>query len=102
MVGIVSHGLSTLMEAINMSKRSNDESDKLTAMFEEAIDDDIIKMATGKDDDTVENDMEGDGVGDDEEMEELLSKIPPSDEMDEDDLEGLEEACESCLPILED
>jgi len=100
MVRIVSHGLSTLMEAINQSKRANDESDKLTAMFEEAIDDDVIKLATGKDVDSVESDMDGDGIGeDDEEMEKLLSKIPPSDEMDEDNLEQLEEACEAYLPI---
>lgn len=100
MAGIVSHGLSTLMEAINHSQRSNDESDKLATLFEEAIDDDIIRYATGKDDDSVESDMDGEGIGeDDNEMEELLSKIPPSDEMDEDNLEQIEECCESLLPF---
>ncbi len=99
MSGIMSHGLSALMEAVNHSKRANDESNQLTAMFEEAIDDDIIRAVTGKDEDSVETDMDGEGIGeDDEEMEALLSKIPPSDDLDEENLDALEEACESLIP----
>ena len=66
MSGIMSHGLSALMEAVNHSKRANDESDQLTAMFEEAIDDDIIRAVTGKDEDSVETDMDGEGIGEDD------------------------------------
>ncbi len=99
MASLMSYGLSTLMEAINHSQRAEDSSDQLAATFEEAIDDDIIKYVTGDDDDEVEDDMDGDGIGEeDEEMERLLAKIPPSDEMDEEILEDLEEACEAFLP----
>jgi hypothetical protein len=91
-MGIASHGLSTLMEAINQSQRAEDSSNEQLAMFEEAIDDDIIDALTGDDNDTVDDDMEGDGVGDEAEMEKLLAKIPPSDEMAEDEVENLTES----------
>lgn len=85
-------GLSTLMEAINMSKRSEESSEGLTAMFEEAIDDDIIAAVTGNDNDTVEEDMDGAGAEDDDEMEALLAKIPPSDEMTEEEMGAMTES----------
>lgn len=89
-MGIASYGLSSLMEAINQSQRAEDSSDAQAAMFEEAIDDDIINALTG--DDSVEDDMDGDGVGDDAEMEKLLAKIPPSDDMTEDEMDELTES----------
>jgi hypothetical protein len=95
-MGIVSHGLSTLMEAVNLGQRADDKSETLYSLFEGAIDEDIINAVTGQED-TVDGDMDGEGVGDDEQMEELLSKIPPSDEMTEDEIENV---TESFLPEL--
>ena len=104
MSNFLNHGLSALMEAVNMSKRAEDSSDELLEAFESAIDEDIIGCLVDEDgdatDDTVENDMNGDGIGsEDEKMEKLLSKIPPADEDIEDQLENL---TESCLPTLEE
>ena len=104
MAGLMTYGLSALMEAVNMSKRAEDTSNELLEMFESAIDEDIIGCLTDDEtdatDDSVETDMGGDGIGlDDEKMEKLLSKIPPSDEGIEDQVEKL---TESCLPTLEE
>lgn len=96
---ITSHGLSALMEAVKHSERSEKEGEELTEAFEQSIDDTVVGCLMGEDDedDSVEDDMNGNGVGDDDEMEKLLAKIPPSDEAMEEQIEGL---TESCLPIL--
>lgn len=98
---LMSHGLSALMEAINHSERSEKESDELTEAFKQSIDDAVVGCLMGNDEDdedSVEGDMSGNGVGDDEEMEKLLEKIPPSDETMEEQIQGL---TESCLPIFD-
>ena len=104
MSNYLNHGLSALMEAVNMSKRAENSSEELLEAFESAIDEDIIGLMTDEEgdttEDTVENDMSGNGIGtDDEKMEELLSKIPPADEDIEDQLDNL---TESCIPTLEE
>ena len=77
---LMTHGLSALMEACKLSEAAEKEDDSLIEAFEAAIDDDIKNAVTNNMlDDSVESDMDGEGVGDDSEMEELLSKIPPSD-----------------------
>lgn len=97
MSNLLNHGLSALMEACKQTKSEEDSDTKLMEAFQDAIDDDIIDAVMGNDmDDSVEADMDGDGVGDDSKMEELLAKIPPSDE-DIDDI-SLESVIESCLP----
>jgi hypothetical protein len=94
---ILTHGLSALMEACKLSEEAEMENEALFVAFEEAIDDDIIDAVTGRNmDDTVENDMDGEGVGDDEEMEKLLSKIPPADK---DVDEQIDDLVESVIPI---
>jgi hypothetical protein len=80
------------MEAVNLGQRAEDKSNELYDLMEGAIDDDIIAAVTGEDNDSVDNDMNGDGVGDEEEMEKLLEKIPPSDEMAEDEVENITES----------
>ena len=85
-------GLSALMEATKQSDRNRAGSDALLEAFDDRIDDDVIAAVTGKDDDDLESDMEGDGVGDEEEMEKLLEKIPPSDQMAEEEVESISEA----------
>ena len=104
MSNYLNHGLSALMEAVNMSKRAENSSEELLEAFESAIDEDIIGFLTDEDsdatEDTVENDMSGNGIGtDDEKMEKLLSKIPPADEDIEDQLDNL---TESCIPTMEE
>lgn len=100
---LLTHGLSALMEAVNHSERSEKENDEMLEAFEQSIGADDAVVGCLMDDeedegeDSVEDDMNGNGVGDDEEMEKLLAKIPPSDEAMEEQIEGL---TESCLPIL--
>lgn len=90
---IMTHGFSALMEACKLSESAEEENDALAEAFEAVIDDDIKDAVSDNIiDDTVENDMEGDGVGDDEEMEELLSKIPPSDRTIKKEIEDLAES----------
>lgn len=101
-MSIKSLGLSSLMEATKLSKKSEDSSEALVETFEEAIDEDIVGCLTGDDspdvvgDDSVESDIAGNGINDDE-MEKLLDKIPPSDDGIEDQIEQL---TESCLPVI--
>lgn len=100
---LLTHGLSALMEAVNHSERSEKESDEMLEAFEQSIgaDDAVVGCLMdddGEEEDSVEDDMSGNGVGDDGEMEKLLAKIPPSDEAMEEQIEGL---TESCLPILD-
>lgn len=77
---LMTHGLSALMEACKLSERAEEEDNSLIEAFEAAIDDDIKNAVTNNMlDDSVESDMDGEGVGDDKEMEDLLAKIPPSD-----------------------
>lgn len=94
-------GLSSLMEAINHSEREEIASEEMTQLFEEAIDDDVIDAVNGDNfDNDVEDDMDGDGIGDDdEELEALIAKIPPADNIDEHRLEEFEDAIESCIPV---
>lgn len=86
------YGLSTLMEAINHSERKNVASTALLEAYEDAIDDDIVAAVTGKDSDSLEEDMDGDGVGDDDAMQKLVNKIPPSDQMDEEQIGQITES----------
>lgn len=99
---LLTHGLSALIEAVNHSERSEKESDEMLEAYEQSIgaDDAVVGCLMDDEDegeDSVEDDMSGNGVGDDEEMKRLLAKIPPSDEAMEEQIEGL---TESCLPIL--
>lgn len=103
MSNFLGHGLSALMEATRMSRRAENQSNELVEMFESSIDEDIIGCLTDDEDvteDSVESDMNGHGIGtEDEKMERLLSNIPPSDEDIEDHVERL---TENCLPTLEE
>lgn len=93
MSSLLTHGLSALMEACKMSESADVENDTLVEAFEAAIDDDIKAAVAGKSlDDSVESDMDGEGVGDDSKMEELLSKIPPSDEDIDEEISNLVES----------
>lgn len=85
-------GLSALMEAVNHTSRKQEQSNALLEAYEGRIGDDIIAAVTGQDDDSLESDMDGEGVGDDETMERLLDKIPTSDEMDEEQVEQITES----------
>jgi hypothetical protein len=90
---LMTHGLSALMEACKLSEAAEKEDDSLIEAFEAAIDDDIKNAVTNNMlDDSVESDMDGEGVGDDSEMEELLSKIPPSDRGIDKEIEDLVES----------
>jgi len=84
------------MEAIKHSEYEASSDARLEAMLEEAIDEDIIDALEGDDD--VEDDIDGEGIGeDDEELEALIAKIPPSDKMDEDNLKEFANLTESFL-----
>lgn len=97
MPNLITHGLSALMEACNMSADADTQNDTLMESFESSIDDDIIDALTdGKLEDSVENDMEGNGIGDDAEMEKLLAKIPPSDESIKEEIGALSESVLPC------
>lgn len=85
-------GLSALMEAVNHTSRKQEQSNALLEAYEGRIGDDIISAVTGQEDDSLESDMDGEGVGDDETMERLLDKIPTSDEMDEEQVEQITES----------
>lgn len=91
-MSLLNHGLSALMEACKQSENAEVEENALFEAFDEAIDEDIRACLTGED--TVEEDMEGDGLDDedDEKMEKLLKTIPPSDEGIEDQIEALTES----------
>ena len=80
------------MEATRFSSRKEAESSALLEAYEDRIGDDVIAAVTGQEDDSLESDMDGEGVGDEEEMERLLEKIPPSDKMDEEQVEQITES----------
>lgn len=86
------YGLSALMEAAKFTSRKEAESSALLEAYEDRIGDDVIAAVTGQEDDSLESDMDGEGVGDEEEMQRLLDKIPPSDKMDEDQVEQITES----------
>ena len=93
MSNFLSHGLSALMEACNYSKRMEDSNDSLIEAFESSIDDDIKDAVTGGNlDDTVEKDMDGEGVGDDDEIRKLVDKIPPADQDINEEISNLVES----------
>lgn len=97
-MSLLNHGLSALMEACKQSDKAEEKNDALFEAFNDAIDDDIKACLTGEEDgdipeDSVEADMAGEGIGDeDEKMEKLLQNIPPSDEGIEDQIEALSES----------
>lgn len=98
-MSLLNHGLSALMEACRQSENAEVSNESLFESFDEKIDDDVKACLTGDDpdddvlDDSVESDMAGNGIGtDDEKMEKLLNKIPPSDEGIEEDIESLAES----------
>lgn len=97
----LSYGLNSLMEAVKQSPRAEEAGEALFEAFSNRIDEDIIGCLhddeADPDEDSIESSMGGNGVGDDKKMEELLDKIPPSDDEIE---EKLEELTESCLPEL--
>ena len=86
------YGLSALMEATKFTSRKEAESNSLLEAYEDRIGDDVIAAVTGQEDDSLKSDMDGEGVGDEEEMQRLLDKIPPSDKMDEDQVEQITES----------
>lgn len=90
MSNLLTHGLSALMEACNMSENSEIENDSLFEAFNNAIDDDIIDALDGND--SVENDMNGNGVVNDKEISKLVDKIPPSDALVKEDIGSLTES----------
>lgn len=93
MSSLLTHGLSALMEATSYSRTAEVENDSLMELFEGSIDDDIIDAVTGGNlEDTVEKDIDGEGVGDDEEIAKLISKIPPADEDIDEEISALSES----------
>lgn len=98
-MSILNHGLSALMEACNQSERAENESNELLETYEELADDDIKACLTDDEDeddvldDSVESDMAGNGIGEDEEkIAALVKQIPPSDEDIEEKIETLSES----------
>lgn len=98
-MALLNHGLSALMEACKQSENAEAVDESLLEAYSNAVDDDIKACLTDDDnegdtlDDSVEADMSGEGVGDeDEKMEKLLKHIPPSDEGVEDQIESLSES----------
>lgn len=95
---ILTHGLSALMEACNQSERAETETNELMENFEEVVDDDIKACLTDDEDeddfdDSVESDMAGNGLGDEEEkIAELVKQIPPSDDDIEEKIDALTES----------
>ena len=92
MSSLLTHGLSSLMEACNYSQRAEAENDSLVEAMEETIDDDIIRAVTGANEDSVEADMAGDGIGDEDEISRLVDQIPESDETMDEEIGSLTES----------
>ena len=87
------YGLSALMESITRSETTQRQNDQLMGLFEATVSDDIATMVTGddyslNDEDSVENDMAGNGIGYEEEkkLEKIIDTIP-EDETDSADFD---------------
>lgn len=90
------YGLSALMEAMKQSESAEKSAQAEQDLMESIADDEVKRLIMG--DDTVENDMEGNGIGHEEEkeLEDFIKKIPAS----EDDA-AEEEEVEEALTLLE-
>lgn len=106
-MGTSNYGLNILMEALHHTESAQNRSNVLTTLFEESIDDDIIGALIDddtqpSDDDTVDNDISGNGIGIDEEnkIKELVDNLPESPTDKSPDEEDLEDLIESYLPTI--
>lgn len=84
---MANYGLTALMEGIRQSESTDAKNDKLFTLFEAtSIDDRVASMVTGDsydlEEDSVEKDMSGHGIGYDEEekIKKLIDKIPEDDD----------------------
>jgi hypothetical protein len=107
---IMIHGLSTLMESIHQTESYEKSNDKLMEMMEGVIDDGIMEAVTGEDiidpiDDSVNSDMDGNGIGSEEEeaLDRILDNIPPDDETIDDEMDDtMESILESVMAVVEE
>lgn len=98
-------GFSALMESMHESVNQEAKSEEMFELFEASVPDDIKSEITDGEisdvpEDSVEDDMDGNGIGSDEEktIAKLISKIPPDDEGLSDDIDSLvDEAMESVM-----
>ena len=96
------YGLSGLMEAMKQSETAEAALEAELSLMESVADDEVKRLILG--DDTVENDMEGNGIGEEErkKLEDFIKKIPEStDNMNIYDDEELEEEIEETMSLLE-
>lgn len=91
-MSILTHGLSALMEACKQSTSAEESNEALFEAFDEVIDDELQSYMIG--DDSVENDMEGEILDDEDEKKiaELVKAIPPADEDIEEKIDSLTES----------
>ena len=90
------YGLSALMEAMKQSETAEKSAQAEEKLMESIADDEVKRLIMG--DDTVENDMDGNGIGheEEEELEDFIKKIPASE-----DTATEEEDVEEALTLLE-
>lgn len=90
------YGLSGLMEAMKQSESAEMAMVAEMNLMENATGDDVKDLFIGED--SVENDMAGNGMGEDErkKIEDFISKIPPSK-----DAADMQEGLEETMNLLE-
>lgn len=93
-------GLNILFEAIKQSESAEKELDNEMKLMESVTDDEIKRLVVG--DDSIENDMEGNGIDEEEEkrLEEFISKIPLTKDIEFEDTDDEEEADEVTMETL--
>lgn len=91
------YGLNMLMEAMKSSEAAEAALEAEMTLMDESADDEVKRLMIG--DDSVENDMEGNGMSEDEKkkLEDFIDKIPQTSADNLDD----EETMESMMAALE-
>lgn len=100
------YGFTALMESIQQSETAQKGNDKLKSLMEATVSDDVAAMVTGDDysleddEDSVEKDMAGRGIGyeDEKKLKKLIATIPEDedDDMEIDD-DAISQVIESVL-----
>lgn len=96
-------GLSALMEAVNHTEEAKNRNTVLLESMEEGVDEDLKILVGGQDcgftpEESLEVDMAGLGIDDEEKMAKLLDLIPEDDEGLEDDIEEITEGFFGAVP----
>lgn len=91
------YGLNMLMEAMKSSEAAEAALEEELSLMDDSADDEVKRMMIG--DDSVENDMEGNGMSEEErkKLEDFIDKIPQTTT----DNLGDEEAMETMMAALE-